>query len=74
MTAGEAIDDVMTLGRVIDLLTVLFDERCDAVIIIGGEQHGLPLSGSHGECQLAELFRPVPEDASFVRTHARPLR
>jgi len=60
MTAGEAIDDVMTLGRAIDLLTVLLDERCDAVIIIGREQHGLPFSRSHGECQLAEFFRPVP--------------
>ena len=74
MTAGEAINDVMTLGMVIELLTVFLDQHCDAVIIIGREQHGLPLSGSHGECELAELFRPVPEDASFMRTHARSLR
>jgi hypothetical protein len=69
MTADEAIDHVMTVGRIIDLPIVR--ERCDALIIIGHEQHGLPFFRSHGESQLAEFFRPVPEDASFVRTHSR---
>jgi hypothetical protein len=69
MTADEAIDHVMTVGRVIALPTVR--ERCDALIIIGHEQHGLPFFRSHGESQLAEFFRPMSENASFVRTHSR---
>jgi hypothetical protein len=71
MTTAEVIDHVMTVRRVIVLLTVPLGERCGALIIVGHEQHGLPFSRSHGEGQLAEFFRPVSENASFVRTHSR---
>src|SRR5258708_16109492 len=49
---------------------MIVDQCCDALIIIGRQQHGLPFAWPHRERQFAEFLRPVSENASLVRTHS----
>jgi len=65
MIARDVVDSARAF-RTICLLSVLFDERGDALIILGGPQHHLPLAWPHRERQFAEFFCAVSEDASFV--------
>ena len=65
MIAGDELDSVGAVSPIC-LLSVLLDERGDALIGIGRPQHGLPLAWPHRERQFAEFLCPVSEDASFV--------